>query len=80
MKYTGIYQHAIETACFLSFKMTRSKWFNDYEREDIEQELILEYLIKISKYDDDRGSPNTFINAVMVNKARNMLDAMHHHI
>lgn len=73
MKYTGIDEHAVNTACFFAFKLTSGIWFKSYEKEDIEQELIIEYLIKIKDFNPTRGAANTFINAIMVNKARDML-------
>lgn len=73
MRYKGIDEHAVKTACFFAFKLTRGIWFKSYEKEDIEQELIIEYLIKKKEFDSSRGSKNTYINAVMLNKARDML-------
>lgn len=73
MRYKGIDEHAVKTACFFAFKLTSWIWFKSYEKEDIEQELIIEYLIKKKEFDSSRGSKNTYINAVMLNKARDML-------
>ncbi|MFV0626623.1 MAG: RNA polymerase sigma factor [Alphaproteobacteria bacterium] len=73
MNYEGIEAHAVNTACVLAYKMCYSSWFNNYEREDIKQELIIEYLIKIKGYDETKGERKTYINAIMVNKARDML-------
>lgn len=47
---------------------------SDEDREDIEQELILQVLQKLSRFDSNRGATKTFINCILDNRIRQILD------
>lgn len=73
-RYDGIEPYAVRTAIYFADKLIQGSYFNQADREDIVQELILHYLLKAKKYDKSRGSEGTFIFECMRGKARNLLD------
>ncbi|MFI3241734.1 MAG: sigma-70 family RNA polymerase sigma factor [Alphaproteobacteria bacterium] len=80
MNYKGINSDAVSTASFFAYKLTLTNKFQYHEREDIKQELILDYLIKCQKYNPSKGEMKTFVNAIMVNKAKDLLRERRHKI
>lgn len=49
--------------------------FERYERDDIEQELLLDYLKRSRSFDADRCSPRTFASRIINNRIATILEA-----
>lgn len=63
-------------AFFVSIKakvLIRTPHYTRDDLEDIEQELMLAYLLAWPSFDPDKGNPKSFIKAVINNRAAEML-------
>lgn len=72
-RYRGVDSYA---ASFVSFKakvLIRTPHYTHDDLEDIEQELMLAYLLAWPSFDPDKGNPKSFIKAVVNNRAAEML-------
>lgn len=72
-RYRGVDFYA---ASFVSFKakvLIRTPHYTHDDLEDIEQELMLAYLLAWPSFNPDKGNPKSFIKAVINNRAAEML-------
>ena len=72
-RYGGVDSYA---ASFVSFKakvLIRTPHYTHDDLEDIEQELMLAYLLAWPSFDPGKGNPKSFIKAVVNNRAAEML-------
>lgn len=72
-RYSGVDSYA---AFFVSYKakvLIRTPHYTHDDLEDIEQELMLAYLLAWPSFDPDKGNPKSFIKAVINNRAAEML-------
>jgi len=72
-RYSGVDSYA---ASFVSFKakvLIRTPLYTNDDLEDIEQELMLAYLLAWPSFDPGKGNPKSFIKAVINNRAAEML-------
>ncbi len=72
-RYSGVDSYA---AFFVSYKakvLIRTPHYTHDDLEDIEQELMLAYLLAWPSFDPDKGNPKSFIKAVVNNRAAEML-------
>jgi DNA-directed RNA polymerase specialized sigma24 family protein len=72
-RYDGIEPYAVRTAIYFADKLIQGSYFNQADREDIVQELILHYLLKAKEYDKSRSAVGTFIFECMQNYAISLL-------
>ncbi len=72
-RYRGVDSYA---ASFVSFKakvLIRTPHYTHDDLEDLEQELMLAYLLAWPSFDPDKGNPKSFIKTVINNRAAEML-------
>lgn len=72
-RYSGVEPYA---AFFVSFKvktLIRTPFFNFDDYEDLEQELMLAYLLAEPLYDSSKGHYKAYVKSVINNRARNII-------
>ncbi len=71
----GIDPYAVEIIRFKARQLVGQAGFTVADREDLEQELILDLLRRMPKYDSKRAKRNTFIARVVEHKIANLIEA-----
>jgi RNA polymerase sigma factor (sigma-70 family) len=72
-RYGGVDLYAVKHVSFKARVLLRTPHFNKDDLEDLEQELMLAYLLAWTSFDPDKGNPKSFIKAVVNNRAAEML-------
>lgn len=72
-RYTGIDPYAIKCIRYNALKLARGRYFFPDELEDIEQELMIDLLLKLPSYNPTKSSKHTFINTVVKNYAVDLI-------
>ena len=78
-KYEGINPYAVEIIRFKARHLVGQAGFTASDRDDLEQELILDLLRRLPKYDPSRAKRNTFIARVVEHKIANLIEAQTAH-
>jgi len=74
-RYDGINEYAIKIIRYKAKKLVGYYGFTVSDMEDIEQEMILDLLQRLSKFDPSRAKQNTFIAKVVEHKVVNLIEA-----
>jgi RNA polymerase sigma factor (sigma-70 family) len=72
-RYGGVDLYAVKHVSFKARVLLRTPHYTHDDLEDIEQELMLAYLLAWPSFDPDKGNPKSFIKAVVNNRAAEML-------
>ena len=64
-RYQNIHPYAVTKIRFHARQLIRYRCFSGMEIEDIEQELVLDYLRRIPLFDSSKSSLNTFIAQIV---------------
>ena len=74
-QYDDVDAYAIEIIRFKARQLVGQAGFTVADRDDLEQELILDLLRRLPKYDPQRGKLTTFIARVIEHKIANLITA-----
>ena len=74
-QYDGIDPYAAGLIRFKARQLVGQAGFTASDREDIEQELILDLLRRLPKYDPKRAQRNTFIARVVEHRVATLIEA-----
>ena len=75
----GIDPYAVEIIRFKARQLVGQAGFTASDRDDLEQELILDLLRRLPKYDPSRAKRNTFIARVVEHKIATLIEAQTAH-
>ena len=78
-KYDDIDPYAVEIIRLKARQLVGQAGFTASDRDDLEQELILDLLRRLPKYDPSRAKRNTFIARVVEHKIANLIEAQTAH-
>ena len=73
-RYDGIEDYAVQTIKCKARQLIGSAGFTESDLEDLEQELIIDLLLRLSKYNPDRAQRNTFITRVVDHRIATILE------
>ena len=71
----GIDEYAVKIIKYKARQLIGKAGFNEYDREDLEQEMMLDLLQRLPKYNPDRAQRNTFTARVVQHKVATMVEA-----
>ena len=71
----GIDEYAVQIIKFKAKQLVGRVGLTDSDREDLEQEMILDLLQRLPKYNPDRAQRNTFIARVVEHKIATIIEA-----
>jgi len=74
-RYEGIDEYAVQIIKFKARQLVGRVGFTESDREDLEQEMILDLLQRLPKYNPDRAQRNTFIARVVEHKIATIIEA-----
>jgi RNA polymerase sigma-70 factor (ECF subfamily) len=74
-RYKGIDEYAVRIIKFKARQLVGRVGFTESDREDLEQEMMLDLLQRLSKYDPERAQRNTFIARVVDHKIATIIEA-----
>ena len=74
-RYEGIDEYAVRIIKYKARQLVGRVGFTESDREDLEQEMILDLLQRLPKYDPDRAQRNTFIARVVEHKIATIIEA-----
>ena len=74
-RYDGIDAYAAKIIRHKARQLVGQFGFTEADREDLEQELVLDLLRRLPKYDPSRAQRNTFIARVVENKVATIIEA-----
>ena len=74
-RYHGIDQYAVRIIKYKAKKLVGLYGFAESDREDLEQEMILDLLRRLPKCDSERAKRNTFIAVIIQNKVATIIKA-----
>lgn len=73
-RYHGIDAYTVRLITFKAKQLTAHPGFSATDREDIEQELLLDLLRRQPKYDPARAQSNTFVAHVVEHRASTLIE------
>ena len=74
-RYDGIDEYIVKTIKAKAIKLVGSFGFTDSDRRDLQQEMILDLLRRLPKYNPERAQFTTFIARVVNNKVATIIEA-----
>ena len=74
-QYEGIEPYAVRLIKYKARRLTGKAGFTPSDREDLEQELVLDLLRQLPKYNPERAKVNTFIARVVEHKIASLIEA-----
>lgn len=74
-RYNGIDPYVVSQVRYHSRQMLRHHTMAGMEIEDIEQELMLDYLSRIQAFDPEKSCRNTFVDRILRHKCAAMIKA-----
>ena len=72
--YDGIGEYAVWIIKHKARQLIGSGGFAESDRDDLEQEMILDLLLRFPKYDSNKAQRNTFVAHIVKNKAVSILN------
>lgn len=76
-RYGGISPRVIRNIKYQAAKLARSGSLPSMDKEDIEQELMLDLLRRRDRFDPDRASFDTFADRVVINRVASLTASTH---
>lgn len=73
--YQDIDEYAIRIIKHKAKRLVGSAGLTDSDREDLEQEMVLDLLRRLPKFNPQRARRNTFINRIVEHKAATILES-----
>ncbi len=73
--YRGIDDYAVNLIKYKARKLVGCAGFTEFDREDIEQELYLDLLQRLPKFNTERATRHTFIDRVTSHKIATIIEA-----
>lgn len=73
-RYYGIDEYTVRLITFKAKQLTAHPGFSEADREDLEQELLLDLLRRQPKYDPARAQHNTFVARVVEHRAASLIE------
>lgn len=73
-RYHGIDEYTVRLITFKAKQLTTHPGFSDADREDLEQELLLDLLRRQPKYDPARAQNNTFVARVVEHRTATLIE------
>ena len=74
-RYEGIDEYAVRIIKYKARQLVGRVGFTESDREDLEQEMMLDLLQRLPKYNPDRAQRNTFIARVVEHKIATIIEA-----
>lgn len=72
--YAGVDGYALRVIRFKAAQLAGRGAFTDCDREDVEQELMLDLLGRMPKHDPSRGAISTFVSRVVEHRVATLLE------
>jgi RNA polymerase sigma-70 factor (ECF subfamily) len=72
--YEGIDKYAVRRIRKKAWQLVGKAGFTAADREDLEQELIIDLLQRLSKFNPDRANRKTFITRVVTNRVATLIE------
>lgn len=73
-RYEGIDQYVVNQVRYHARKLIRHPGIHGMEVEDIEQELMLDYLSRSQAYDPEKAGWKTFVDRILNHKCANIIE------
>jgi len=73
--YTGIDEYAVRIITFKAQQLVGRVGFSESDREDIEQDLLLDLLQRLPRYNPERSQRTTFISRVVDHRIATIIEA-----
>lgn len=73
-RYDGIEDYAVRIIRHKARQLVGSAGLTESDRDDLEQEMMLDLLRRLSKYDPDRARRSTFIARVVAHKVATIIE------
>jgi RNA polymerase sigma-70 factor (ECF subfamily) len=73
-RYEGIDPYVVNQVRYHARKLIRHPAVHGMEVEDIEQELMLDYLSRIQAYDPEKAGLKTFVDRILNHKCANLIE------
>jgi RNA polymerase sigma-70 factor (ECF subfamily) len=73
-RYDGIDEYPVRLITFKAKQLTAHPGFSEADREDLEQELLLDLLRRQPKYDPSRAQNSTFVARVVEHRAATLIE------
>ncbi len=74
-RYQGIDDYAVQLIKYKARQLVGRVGFTESDREDLEQEMVLDLLRRLPKFDPKRAGRNTFIARVVEHKVATIIEA-----
>ncbi|RMD62843.1 MAG: sigma-70 family RNA polymerase sigma factor [Planctomycetota bacterium] len=74
-RYEGIDEYAVRIIKHKARQLVGRAGFTESDREDLEQEMMLDLLRRLPKYNPDRAQRNTFIARIVEHKVATIIEA-----
>ena len=74
-RYEGIDEYAVQIIKYKARQLVGRVGFTESDREDLEQEMLMDLLQRLPKYNPDRAQRNTFIARVVEHKIATIIEA-----
>jgi len=74
-RYQGIDDYAVQLIKYKARQLIGRVGFTESDREDLEQEMILDLLRRLPKFDPKRAGRNTFIARIVEHKVATIIEA-----
>jgi len=73
-RYDGIEEYAVQIIKHKARQLIGSSGFTESDRDDLEQEMMLDLLRRLPKYDSEKAQLNTFIARIVEHKVSIILE------
>lgn len=73
-RYDGIEEYAVQIIKYKARQLIGSAGFTESDREDLEQEMMLELLRRLPKYDSSKAQRNTFITRIVEHRVSTIIE------
>lgn len=73
--YTGIDEYVVKVVRLTAHALVRRGGFREEDREDLEQELMLDVLHRLPRFDAERAAYRTFVTRVVTHRAARLVMA-----
>lgn len=74
-RYDGIDRYAVRLIKFKAKQLVGQAGFTDSDRDDLEQEMVIDLLCRLPNFDPEKAKRNTFISRVVEHKVANLIEA-----
>ena len=75
--YEGIHPYVVTRVRYHARRLMRHATIHGVEVEDLEQELMLDYVSRKQAYDSEKAQWSTFVDRIINHKCANLIEAAH---